>query len=72
MGMARIDRLPFRLLAGVALALIGLALGWLWFREGEIPSKPSPRDTQRSRSRMAKRIGCRKALRVHAGRFNRA
>ncbi len=31
--MARIDRLPWRVLAGVALALIGLALGWLWFRD---------------------------------------
>jgi cell division protein FtsQ len=31
--MARIDRLPWRLLAGLALALIGLTLGWLWFRD---------------------------------------
>jgi cell division protein FtsQ len=31
--MARIDRLPWRLLAGLALALIGLSLGWLWFRD---------------------------------------
>jgi cell division protein FtsQ len=31
--MARLDRLPWRVLAGVALALIGLTLGWLWFRD---------------------------------------
>jgi cell division protein FtsQ len=31
--MARIDRLPWRVLAGLALTLIGLALGWLWFRD---------------------------------------
>jgi cell division protein FtsQ len=31
--MARIDRLPWRVLAGLALALTGLALGWLWFRD---------------------------------------
>jgi cell division protein FtsQ len=31
--MARVHRLPLRLLAGVLLAVIGLALGWLWFRD---------------------------------------
>jgi cell division protein FtsQ len=31
--MARIDRLPWRVLAGLALTLIGLALGFLWFRD---------------------------------------
>src|SRR5215213_9179071 len=32
-AMARIDRLPWRVLAGLALTLIGLALGFLWFRD---------------------------------------
>jgi cell division protein FtsQ len=31
--MARLHRLPWRLLAGLVLALAGLALGWLWFRD---------------------------------------
>jgi cell division protein FtsQ len=31
--MARLHRLPLRLLAGMLLALIGCALGWLWFRD---------------------------------------
>jgi cell division protein FtsQ len=31
--MARINRLPWRVLAGLALTLIGLTLGWLWFRD---------------------------------------
>jgi cell division protein FtsQ len=31
--MARIDRLPWRVLAGLALTLIGLGLGFLWFRD---------------------------------------
>jgi cell division septal protein FtsQ len=31
--MARIDRLPWRVLAGLALTLIGLSLGFLWFRD---------------------------------------
>jgi cell division protein FtsQ len=31
--MARIHRLPWRLLAGLLLAVTGLALGWLWFRD---------------------------------------
>ena len=31
--MARIDRLPWRVLAGLALTLIGLALGFIWFRD---------------------------------------
>ena len=31
--MARLPRLPWQLLAGLALTLIGLALGWLWFRD---------------------------------------
>jgi cell division protein FtsQ len=31
--MARIDRLPWRVLAGLLLTLIGLGLGWLWFRD---------------------------------------
>ncbi|MGI8780004.1 MAG: cell division protein FtsQ/DivIB [Solirubrobacteraceae bacterium] len=31
--MARVHRLPWRVLAGTLLALAGLALGWLWFRD---------------------------------------
>lgn len=31
--MGRVHRLPWRLLAGMALTLAGLALGWLWFRD---------------------------------------
>jgi cell division protein FtsQ len=31
--MARIDWLPWRVLAGLALTLIGLSLGFLWFRD---------------------------------------
>ena len=31
--MARLNRLPWRVLAGVLLAVAGLALGWLWFRD---------------------------------------
>jgi cell division protein FtsQ len=31
--MARLHRLPWRVLAGLVLALAGLALGWLWFRD---------------------------------------
>jgi cell division protein FtsQ len=31
--MARLHRLPWRVLAGALLALAGLALGWLWFRD---------------------------------------
>jgi len=31
--MARMNRLPWRVLAGMLLALAGLALGWLWFRD---------------------------------------
>jgi cell division protein FtsQ len=31
--MARLHRLPWRLLAGALLAIVGLALGWLWFRD---------------------------------------
>lgn len=31
--MARVHRLPWRVLAGLLLTLIGLALGWLWFRD---------------------------------------
>ncbi len=31
--MARIHRLPWRVLAGTLLAVVGLALGWLWFRD---------------------------------------
>ena len=31
--MARSHRLPWRVLAGVLLAVVGLALGWLWFRD---------------------------------------
>ena len=31
--MARLHRLPWRLLAGMLLALTGCALGWLWFRD---------------------------------------
>lgn len=33
--MALRHRLPWRVLAGLALALGGLALGWLWFRDSE-------------------------------------
>jgi cell division protein FtsQ len=31
--MARLNRLPWRVLAGILLALCGLVLGWLWFRD---------------------------------------
>jgi cell division protein FtsQ len=31
--MARLKRLPWRVLAGILLAVGGLALGWLWFRD---------------------------------------
>jgi cell division protein FtsQ len=31
--MARVQRLPWRMLAGMLLAVAGLALGWLWFRD---------------------------------------
>jgi cell division protein FtsQ len=31
--MVRVNRLPWRLLAGLLLACAGLALGWLWFRD---------------------------------------
>jgi cell division protein FtsQ len=31
--MARLNRLPWRVLAGAVLALAGLTLGWLWFRD---------------------------------------
>jgi cell division protein FtsQ len=31
--MVRVHRLPWRLPAGLLLALVGLALGWLWFRD---------------------------------------
>jgi cell division protein FtsQ len=31
--MARFHRLPWRVLAGTLLAVAGLALGWLWFRD---------------------------------------
>jgi cell division protein FtsQ len=52
--MARIHRLPWRLLAGLLLALLGLALGWLWFRDSSfaavrnvtITGSTSSEDTQ--------------------------
>ncbi len=31
--MARLKRLPWRVLAGTLLTVCGLALGWLWFRD---------------------------------------
>jgi cell division protein FtsQ len=31
--MARLHRLPWRLLAGLLLTITGLSLGWLWFRD---------------------------------------
>jgi cell division protein FtsQ len=31
--MGRVRRLPWRVLAGMLLAVSGLALGWLWFRD---------------------------------------
>jgi cell division protein FtsQ len=31
--MVRVNRLPWRVLAGLALTLVGLALGWMWFRD---------------------------------------
>jgi len=31
--MARLQRLPWRVLAGAALTVAGLTLGWLWFRD---------------------------------------
>jgi cell division protein FtsQ len=31
--MARLNRLPWRALAGILLTVLGLTLGWLWFRD---------------------------------------
>jgi cell division protein FtsQ len=31
--MARLNRLPWRVLAGILLTVTGLTLGWLWFRD---------------------------------------
>jgi cell division protein FtsQ len=31
--MARLNRLPWRALAGILLTVVGLTLGWLWFRD---------------------------------------
>jgi cell division protein FtsQ len=31
--MARLNRLPWRVLAGLLLAVAGVTLGWLWFRD---------------------------------------
>jgi len=31
--MARLNRLPWRVPAGILLTLLGLGLGWLWFRD---------------------------------------
>ena len=31
--MARLNRLPWRVLAGILLAVAGLVFGWLWFRD---------------------------------------
>ena len=31
--MARLNRLPWRVLAGLLLTAVGLTLGWLWFRD---------------------------------------
>jgi cell division protein FtsQ len=36
--MARVRRLPWRVPAGVLLAVAGLALGWLWFRDSSLAS----------------------------------
>jgi cell division protein FtsQ len=36
--MGRVRRLPWRVPAGVVLAVTGLALGWLWFRESRFAS----------------------------------
>jgi cell division protein FtsQ len=36
--MARLHRLPWRVLAGLVLALAGLALGWMWFRDSSLAS----------------------------------
>jgi cell division protein FtsQ len=52
--MARMNRLPWRMLAGVLLAVAGLALGWLWFRDSSfaavehvaITGSTSSEDTQ--------------------------
>jgi cell division protein FtsQ len=32
-SMVRVNRLPWRVLAGLLLTVVGLALGWLWFRD---------------------------------------
>lgn len=34
--MARLNRLPWRVLAGALLAIAGLALGWLWLRDSSL------------------------------------
>jgi cell division protein FtsQ len=34
--MVRVNRLPWRVLAGLVLTLAGLALGWLWFRDSSL------------------------------------
>jgi cell division protein FtsQ len=34
--MARSNRLPWRVLAGLLLAIVGLVLGWLWLRDSSL------------------------------------
>jgi cell division protein FtsQ len=65
--MARIDRLPWRVLAGLALALAGLALGWLWFRDSSFAAVERVAITGSTTSQSAQ---VREALEATAGRMS--
>jgi cell division protein FtsQ len=51
--MARPERLPWRVLAGVLLALGGLILGWLWFRDSSFAAVEKVRITGSGSSEQA-------------------
>jgi cell division septal protein FtsQ len=61
--MARPHRLPWRALAGVALAIGGLVLGWLWFRDSSFTAVERVAVTGSSSSEQAQ---VREALEVAA------